>query len=49
MSAHAELDSDLHRTALDQLDRVAKRLGLDPDLHERLRYPRRALVVSIPI
>jgi len=49
MSAHAELDSDLHRTALDQLDRVAKRLDLDPDLHERLRYPRRALVVSIPI
>lgn len=49
VNAHAELDSDLHRTALDQLDRVAKRLDLDPDLHERLRYPRRALVVSIPV
>jgi glutamate dehydrogenase (NAD(P)+) len=49
MNGHAELDSDLHRTALDQLDRVAKRLDLDPDLHERLRYPRRALVVSIPV
>jgi glutamate dehydrogenase (NAD(P)+) len=49
MNGHAELDSDLHRTALDQLDRVAKRLDLDPDVHERLRYPRRALVVSIPV
>jgi glutamate dehydrogenase (NAD(P)+) len=28
---------------------VAKRLALDPDVHERLRHPRRALVVSVPI
>jgi glutamate dehydrogenase (NAD(P)+) len=27
---------------------VAKRIRLDPGIHERLRYPRRALVVSIP-
>jgi len=44
-----EFDSELHRTALAQLDRVAARLNLDPDIHERLRYPRRALVVSVPI
>jgi len=44
-----EFDSELHRTAVAQLDRVAARLGLDPDIHERLRYPRRALVVSIPV
>jgi glutamate dehydrogenase (NAD(P)+) len=44
-----EFDSALHRTALAQLDRVASRLGLDPDVHERLRYPRRALVVSVPV
>src|SRR5262245_44848979 len=44
-----EFDSELHRTAVAQLDRVATRLGLDPDIHERLRYPRRALVVSIPV
>src|ERR1044071_2775407 len=49
MHGHAELDSDLYRTALDQLDGVAKRLDLDLDVHERLRYPRRALVVSIPV
>jgi glutamate dehydrogenase (NAD(P)+) len=40
--------SDLYRTALQQLDTVAKRLGLDPNIHERLRYPRRAMVVSVP-
>ena len=40
-----EFDSELHRTALAQLDRVAARLALDADIHERLRFPRRALVV----
>ncbi|HEX7788602.1 MAG TPA: Glu/Leu/Phe/Val dehydrogenase, partial [Methylomirabilota bacterium] len=44
-----EFDSELHRTALAQLDHVATRLNLDPDTHERLRFPRRALVVSVPI
>jgi glutamate dehydrogenase (NAD(P)+) len=45
----AEFDSELYRTALAQVDRVASHLNLDADIHERLRYPRRALVVSIPI
>jgi len=49
MTDKSEFDSPLLRTALAQLDRVAERLGLDPDIHGRLRYPRRALVVSIPI
>jgi glutamate dehydrogenase (NAD(P)+) len=49
MTDKTEFDSPLLRTALAQLDRVSTRLGLDPDVHERLRYPRRALVVSIPI
>jgi glutamate dehydrogenase (NAD(P)+) len=40
--------SELYRTALQQLDGVAKRLSLEPAIHERLRYPRRALVVSVP-
>src|SRR4029453_7801552 len=44
-----EFDSELHRTALAQPDRVATRLSLDRDIHERLRFPRRALVVSVPI
>ena len=49
MTSTAEFDSDLYQTALAQLDRVAGRLSLDADIHERLRYPRRALVVSIPV
>jgi glutamate dehydrogenase (NAD(P)+) len=44
-----EFESDLHRTALAQLDRVARLLGLEADIHERLRHPRRGLVVSVPI
>src|SRR5262245_23500755 len=42
-------DSELHRTAVAQLDAVAARLELDPNIHERLRYPRRALVVTVPV
>ncbi len=42
-------DSTMYRTALAQLDRVAGKLSLEADVHERLRLPRRALVVSIPI
>jgi glutamate dehydrogenase (NAD(P)+) len=49
MTDISEFDSHLYQTALSQLDRVAERLGLEPDVHERLRLPRRALVVSIPI
>jgi glutamate dehydrogenase (NAD(P)+) len=49
MTHSPEFDSELHRTTLAQLDQVAGRLSLDPDIHERLRYPRRALVVSIPV
>jgi glutamate dehydrogenase (NAD(P)+) len=49
MTAASEFDSELHRTALAQLDAVAARLALDDDVHERLRHPRRALVVSLPV
>jgi glutamate dehydrogenase (NAD(P)+) len=44
-----EFESELLRTTIAQLDSVAARLQLDNDIHERLRYPRRALVVSIPV
>lgn len=37
------------KIALEQLDNVAKRMNLDPNLHEKLRYPKRVLIVSIPI
>jgi glutamate dehydrogenase (NAD(P)+) len=45
--AHFE-SSALYRNAVEQLDAVAKRINLDAGIHERLRYPRRALVVSVP-
>ncbi len=44
-----EFESEMHRTAVAQLDRVAERLHLDHDTHLRLRFPRRALVVSVPV
>src|SRR5499427_8497145 len=49
MADMPEFESDMHRTAVAQLDQVAERLHLDHDTHIRLRYPRRALVVSIPV
>ena len=45
MNEKSEFDSELHRTAVAQLDGVALRLGLEDDIHQRLRLPRRALVV----
>src|SRR5918996_787335 len=49
MTEKSDFDSPMLRTALAQLDQTASRLRLDQDVHERLRHPRRALVVSIPI
>ncbi len=49
MADMPEFESEMHRTAVAQLDNVAGRLHLDHDTHLRLRYPRRALVVSIPV
>ena len=49
MADMPEFESEMHRTAVAQLDHVAERLRLDHDTHIRLRYPRRALVVSVPV
>jgi glutamate dehydrogenase (NAD(P)+) len=38
----------LHQ-AVQQLDRAAELLELDPNLADRLRYPKRALVVTVPV
>ncbi len=35
--------------ALEQLDNVAQRINLEPNLHARLRQPQRALEVAIPV
>jgi glutamate dehydrogenase (NAD(P)+) len=34
---------------LELLDRAAKRLKLDPGLHKKLKFPKRQLIVSIPV
>jgi glutamate dehydrogenase/leucine dehydrogenase len=49
MTEKSDFESPMLRTALAQLDHTAARLQLDQDIHERLRHPRRALVVSIPV
>lgn len=35
--------------ALSQLDRVAGHIGLEEEIHERLRHPRRVLIVTFPV
>jgi glutamate dehydrogenase/leucine dehydrogenase len=36
-------------SVLNQLDKTTKLIGLSPDMLELLKYPKRALIVSIPI
>jgi glutamate dehydrogenase (NAD(P)+) len=43
-----EWDTPMYRLAVAQLDRTAERMGLDPNIWERLRTPQRAQVVSFP-
>ena len=42
-------DSPVYRMACSQLDSVAKVIDLDVNIHERLRHPKRALIVGVPI
>jgi len=44
-----ELETPTFLMAQQQLDEVAHKLNLDPGVHERLRYPKKALIVSVPI
>jgi glutamate dehydrogenase (NAD(P)+) len=45
----AEWRSELYRVAVEQFERAADVLGLDPDIRERLLEPRRSLVVNFPV
>jgi glutamate dehydrogenase (NAD(P)+) len=38
-----------YQIGLELLDRTAEKLKLDPGLHKKLRYPKRQLIVSIPV
>ena len=42
-------DNVLYRDAIKQLEESAEVMGLDPNILDRLRYPKRALTVSVPI
>ena len=42
-------ESPLYQDALIQLGKAANSMGLDPNIYERLKYPKRALQVAIPI
>lgn len=44
-----EFYNETFLNAQKQLDQVAKLMNLDAGIHERLRYPRKALIVSVPI
>lgn len=49
MSSLHELDTPTFRLAVAQFDEAADLMGLDSNLRERLKYPQRSLVVSLPI
>ena len=44
-----ELDSPTYRMAVAQFEEAAERMNLDPNLRERLKFPRRTMMVSIPV
>ena len=43
-----EWETPMYRLAVNQLDRTAERMHLDPNIWQRLRTPQRANVVSFP-
>src|SRR5215470_15802149 len=44
-----ECETPLFLMAQRQLDEVAREMGLSSALHERLRYPKRSLTVTVPV
>ncbi|HEY9713343.1 MAG TPA: Glu/Leu/Phe/Val dehydrogenase [Chroococcales cyanobacterium] len=44
-----ECETEHFLMAQRQLDEIAMEMGLDPELHERLRYPKRAMIVTVPV
>ncbi len=43
------MDAPLYQDSLEQLFNAGKIMGLDPNILERLKYPKRALQVAVPI
>lgn len=42
-------EAPLYQDAIAQLEQAAATMGLDPNISERLKYPKRALQVAVPI
>lgn len=49
LNSHIWDSSDLYKNAVQQLHDAAETMRLDPNIAERLKVPKRALVVSVPI
>src|SRR4051812_21432494 len=49
LSSHLWDTSDLYRNAVMQLEEAATTMKLDPNVAARLKVPKRALIVSVPI
>ena len=47
--AHLEWDTPLYRTAVAQFDQAVPYADIHEDIAERLRYPERAIIVSVPV
>jgi glutamate dehydrogenase (NAD(P)+) len=44
-----EFDSPLYRQVVEQYDAVKETTGMDPGILERLRYPKRLAIVTVPV
>ena len=47
--AHLESDTPLYRMAVAQFDQAIATADIEDDVAERLRFPERAIIVSIPV
>lgn len=49
LSSHLWDTSELYRNAVSQLEEASKVMGLDSNIYERLKVPKRAMIVAVPI
>lgn len=49
LSSQLWASSELYRNAVMELEEAAKTMQLDPNIAQRLKVPKRALIVSVPI
>ncbi|HXG76044.1 MAG TPA: Glu/Leu/Phe/Val dehydrogenase [Gaiellaceae bacterium] len=47
--AHLEWDTPLYRMAVAQFDQALPHASISEDVAERLRYPERSIIVSVPV